>query len=265
MNVQPSVSMKGQFGPNGALFDGWESRRHNPTYDWCALPLPPLFLSSACTRSTADALSVPLPARRTIIKLGALGEVVGCDIDTGHFAGNECVPRSLFLPQLPLMMISRLMSGRVERTGRRRAVCGAQTSPRARRSRRTRRSCVALSLLLSWLCGILAVELHSRPLWDRQLTTVCPLARSGRRSSRAPLSAQRSATSSSSPSSRRPSRTSSSAWSPTAASAASAPTAASSRRPPRRTRRARPSTSRTCSTAAPSRARATSTLGAAPT
>lgn len=26
--------MKGQFGPNGALFDGWESRRHNPTYDW---------------------------------------------------------------------------------------------------------------------------------------------------------------------------------------------------------------------------------------
>lgn len=31
---QPSVSMKGQFGPNGALFDGWESRRHNPRYDW---------------------------------------------------------------------------------------------------------------------------------------------------------------------------------------------------------------------------------------
>lgn len=26
--------MKGQFGPNGALFDGWESRRHNPSYDW---------------------------------------------------------------------------------------------------------------------------------------------------------------------------------------------------------------------------------------
>lgn len=31
---QPSVSMKGQFGPNGALFDGWESRRHNQSYDW---------------------------------------------------------------------------------------------------------------------------------------------------------------------------------------------------------------------------------------
>mgnify|MGYP002717755865 FL=1 len=31
--------MKGQFGPNGALFDGWESRRHNPTYDWCVVLL----------------------------------------------------------------------------------------------------------------------------------------------------------------------------------------------------------------------------------
>ncbi|GJN92527.1 hypothetical protein Rhopal_005557-T1 [Rhodotorula paludigena] len=59
LKVPPSVSMKGQFGPNGALFDGWESRRHNPTYDW------------------------------TIIKLGALGKIVGCDVDTGHFSGNE--------------------------------------------------------------------------------------------------------------------------------------------------------------------------------
>ncbi|GAA5953842.1 hypothetical protein JCM21900_005489 [Sporobolomyces salmonicolor] len=59
LRVAPSVSMKGQFGPNGALFDGWESRRHNPKYDW------------------------------TIIKLGALGSIVGCDIDTGHFSGNE--------------------------------------------------------------------------------------------------------------------------------------------------------------------------------
>ncbi|GAA6012194.1 hypothetical protein JCM10207_002755 [Rhodosporidiobolus poonsookiae] len=59
LKVPPSVSMKGQFGPNGALFDGWESRRHNPRYDW------------------------------TIIKLGALGTVEGCDIDTGHFSGNE--------------------------------------------------------------------------------------------------------------------------------------------------------------------------------
>ncbi|KAK4052373.1 Allantoicase [Microbotryomycetes sp. JL201] len=59
LRVPPSVSLKGQFGPNGALFDGWESRRHNPTYDW------------------------------VIIKLGALGKLQGCDIDTGHFNGNE--------------------------------------------------------------------------------------------------------------------------------------------------------------------------------
>ncbi|GAA5912775.1 uncharacterized protein JCM6883_006231 [Sporobolomyces salmoneus] len=59
LRVPPSVSMKGQFGPNGALFDGWESRRHNPTYDW------------------------------VVVKLGAKGSVVGVDIDTGHFSGNE--------------------------------------------------------------------------------------------------------------------------------------------------------------------------------
>ncbi|GAA5847645.1 hypothetical protein JCM3766R1_002433 [Sporobolomyces carnicolor] len=59
LRVPPSVSMKGQFGPNGALFDGWESRRHNPTHDW------------------------------VVVKLGAKGSVVGVDIDTGHFSGNE--------------------------------------------------------------------------------------------------------------------------------------------------------------------------------
>jgi allantoicase len=31
---KPSVSMKGQFGPTGALYDAWESRRHNPSFDW---------------------------------------------------------------------------------------------------------------------------------------------------------------------------------------------------------------------------------------
>ena len=31
---QPAPSLKGQFGQNGALYSGWESRRHNPTYDW---------------------------------------------------------------------------------------------------------------------------------------------------------------------------------------------------------------------------------------
>jgi allantoicase len=51
--------MKGQFGPNGALYSGWESRRHNPAYDWC------------------------------IIKLGTPGSIHGFDIDTSHFNGNE--------------------------------------------------------------------------------------------------------------------------------------------------------------------------------
>ncbi|KAH8119087.1 allantoicase [Phellopilus nigrolimitatus] len=59
IKVEPAPSLKGQFGPNGALYSGWESRRHNPTYDWC------------------------------IIKFGAAGLVSGFDIDTTHFNGNE--------------------------------------------------------------------------------------------------------------------------------------------------------------------------------
>ncbi|KAJ7287837.1 galactose-binding domain-like protein [Mycena rebaudengoi] len=57
--VEPAPSLKGQFGPKGALYSGWESRRHNPTYDWC------------------------------IIQLGTSGTVSGFDIDTSHFNGNE--------------------------------------------------------------------------------------------------------------------------------------------------------------------------------
>ncbi|KAJ7497479.1 allantoicase [Mycena latifolia] len=57
--VEPAPSLKGQFGPKGALFSGWESRRHNPTYDWC------------------------------IIQLGTSGFISGFDIDTSHFNGNE--------------------------------------------------------------------------------------------------------------------------------------------------------------------------------
>lgn len=30
----PAVSHKGTFKPTGAVFDGWETRRHNPTHDW---------------------------------------------------------------------------------------------------------------------------------------------------------------------------------------------------------------------------------------
>ncbi|TFK25169.1 allantoicase [Coprinopsis marcescibilis] len=59
LKVAPSTSMKGQFGSQGALFDGWETRRHNPSYDWC------------------------------IIQLGTTGTVVGFDVDTSHFSGNE--------------------------------------------------------------------------------------------------------------------------------------------------------------------------------
>ncbi|KAG9043567.1 Allantoicase [Tulasnella sp. UAMH 9824] len=65
IKVEPSQSLKGQFGPNGALFDGWESRRHNPTYDWC------------------------------IIKLGTPGHIIGFDIDTAHFNGNEAPQASV--------------------------------------------------------------------------------------------------------------------------------------------------------------------------
>lgn len=57
--VEPAQSLKGQFGPNGALYSGWESRRHNPTFDWC------------------------------IIQLGTSGSLIGFDVDTSHFNGNE--------------------------------------------------------------------------------------------------------------------------------------------------------------------------------
>ncbi|KAI0743487.1 Allantoicase [Daedaleopsis nitida] len=63
--VEPAPSLKGQFGPKGALFSGWESRRHNPSYDWC------------------------------IIKLGTTGSITGFDIDTSHFNGNEAPQASV--------------------------------------------------------------------------------------------------------------------------------------------------------------------------
>lgn len=57
--VQPAPSMKGQFGPKGALYSGWETRRHNPDHDWC------------------------------IIKLGVPGSIHAFDIDTSHFNGHN--------------------------------------------------------------------------------------------------------------------------------------------------------------------------------
>lgn len=61
LKVGPAPSLRGQFGPKGALFDGWETRRHNPTYDWVILRLGP----------------------------NAGGHLVGFDVDTANFNGNE--------------------------------------------------------------------------------------------------------------------------------------------------------------------------------
>lgn len=61
LKVGPAPSLKGQFGPKGALFDGWETRRHNPAYDWVILRLGP----------------------------SAGGRLVGFDVDTANFNGNE--------------------------------------------------------------------------------------------------------------------------------------------------------------------------------
>ncbi len=61
LKVGPAPSLKGQFGPKGALFDGWETRRHNPTYDWVILRLGP----------------------------NAGGRFIGFDVDTANFIGNE--------------------------------------------------------------------------------------------------------------------------------------------------------------------------------
>ena len=64
---QPSISLKGSFGPNGALYDAWESRRHNPSYDYAIIRLAP-------------------PA--------AYLEYI--EIDTAHFKGNEAPAASVF-------------------------------------------------------------------------------------------------------------------------------------------------------------------------
>jgi allantoicase len=61
IDTQAAPSLDGQFGPKGALYSGWESRRHNPAHDWC------------------------------IVKLGATGVVHGLDIDTSHFNGSDLI------------------------------------------------------------------------------------------------------------------------------------------------------------------------------
>ncbi|KAI4138414.1 MAG: hypothetical protein L6R39_006803, partial [Caloplaca ligustica] len=60
-NPSPPIRRPGVFVPTGAWYDGWETRRHNPSpYDW------------------------------VIIKLGvASGKVKGVEIDTAFFDGNH--------------------------------------------------------------------------------------------------------------------------------------------------------------------------------
>ncbi|ORY21974.1 galactose-binding domain-like protein [Naematelia encephala] len=67
----PSASLKGQFGPDGALYDGWESRRHNPTFDWVIILLAP-----------------------------PLSHLHYVDIDTSHFSGNEAPASQVFALRL---------------------------------------------------------------------------------------------------------------------------------------------------------------------
>ncbi|KAG0275918.1 Allantoicase [Linnemannia exigua] len=53
------ISRKGHFTPKGAWFDGWETRRHGPEFDWC------------------------------VIQLGYPGTIAGFEVDTAFFTGNH--------------------------------------------------------------------------------------------------------------------------------------------------------------------------------
>ncbi|OBZ83554.1 putative allantoicase [Choanephora cucurbitarum] len=59
INPAPPIHAPGRFVETGAWMDGWESKRHNPNYDWA------------------------------IIKLGFPGSFLGFDIDTHYFTGNQ--------------------------------------------------------------------------------------------------------------------------------------------------------------------------------
>jgi hypothetical protein len=101
---KPPPSLKGQFGPKGALFSGWETRRHNPNYDWyvprsSGAPFAPEFIARlGCFHS----LSLMLDDR-CILKLGTKGTVVGFDIDTTHFNGKSNLRTFAYIPPRDLM------------------------------------------------------------------------------------------------------------------------------------------------------------------
>lgn len=60
INPKDPIRKAGYYVPTGAWFDGWETRRHNKN-----------------------------PSDWVIIKLGVVGEINSCEIDTAYFNGNE--------------------------------------------------------------------------------------------------------------------------------------------------------------------------------
>ncbi|KAI8341681.1 allantoicase [Chlamydoabsidia padenii] len=61
----PPLHCPGRFVETGAWMDGWETKRHNATYDWC------------------------------IVKLGFAGRILGFDVDTHYFTGNQAPAASI--------------------------------------------------------------------------------------------------------------------------------------------------------------------------
>ncbi|ORX63142.1 allantoicase [Hesseltinella vesiculosa] len=72
INPAPPIHCPGRFVDTGAWMDGWETKRHNPKYDWA------------------------------VIKLGFPGSFRGFDIDTHYFTGNQAPAASVegaFVPE----------------------------------------------------------------------------------------------------------------------------------------------------------------------
>ncbi|CAO3622860.1 unnamed protein product [Mucor hiemalis] len=65
INPEPAISCPDKFVATGSWMDGWETKRHCPTYDWC------------------------------ILKLGFPGSFDGFDIDTSFFTGNQAPAASV--------------------------------------------------------------------------------------------------------------------------------------------------------------------------
>ncbi|KAI9480923.1 MAG: Allantoicase [Benjaminiella poitrasii] len=71
LNPEPPIHAPNKFVETGSWMDGWESKRHNESYDWC------------------------------IIKLGFPGTIDGFDIDTSYFTGNHAPAVSVEATYLP--------------------------------------------------------------------------------------------------------------------------------------------------------------------